>query len=337
MKQAKILMLYFVILLLFNIFAVAQQTKTSSDLQAVRKWFSAWELVSKEIYNINTLQPVEFVFFDETDVYSTSKTSVPDGEPVSGPNLLNQKLTWKKAIHNGKLTLPDKQVVPVGLMSFASPLAGENSFFVMPLPEFWKNAGVESKELGFENLVTGVFLHEFSHSQQMRNFGKKLSEYEQKHTFSVEFSDDIVQDYFKNDAIYTQHFLEEVKLFYESVTDKSNIKLTQAIGLLKKRQQTYFTGEKNIFSELDDFFLTMEGLGQFTMYVWMIHAKGGNVSKENALTGVRRGKKWWSQEQGLALFLVLNNLSKPKQWAKLMFAKEPVSVVELIEKKLKRF
>ena len=64
---------------------------------------------------------------------------------------------------------------------------------------------------------------------------------------------------------------------------------------------------------------TMEGLGQFTMYAWMIDPKGGRVLPQTALTGVRRGKKSWSQDEGLALFLVLNNLAKAEKWANLMF------------------
>lgn len=330
MKRLKSL-IYSFLILAFCHFCVAAQ----SELNDVKKWFSAWELVSKEIYKINTLQPVDFVFFDETYVYSTSQTTVQKGEFISGPSLFNQKLAWKKAAHNGKITLPDSQIVPVNFMSFAAPF-GEKSFFVMPLLKFWQNTGIESKELGFENLVTGVFLHEFSHSQQMRNFGKKLSVYEQKYTdTTVEFSDDLIQNYFKNDLAYTQKYLEESNLFYEAVESKSRVKLLQAMALLKNRQQRYFVKEKVSLRELDDFFLTMEGLGQFTMYAWMIHPKGGNVAKELAITGVRRGKKWWSQDEGLALFLVLNNFSNPSQWSKLMFGKETVSIIDLIKKELR--
>ena len=181
----------------------SNKTFIAPELQGAEKWFAAWEFVSKEIYNIHTAKPVDFVFFDTTYIYSTSVISIPDGEAINGPAFFHQKMNWKKKPHDGRITLPNGQVVPAGLMSFASPGAGNqaNPFFVMPLPGFWKKAGVESKELGLENLVTGVFLHEFSHSQQMQNFGKKISEYENMAKYKVDFSDDIVQDYLDRKSV----------------------------------------------------------------------------------------------------------------------------------------
>ena len=49
----------------------------STALITIKKWFTAWEFVSKNNYKIEKLQPVEFVFFDDTFVYSTSQISIP--------------------------------------------------------------------------------------------------------------------------------------------------------------------------------------------------------------------------------------------------------------------
>ncbi len=313
--------------------------QTDSVLAETAKWFAAWETVSRDFYKIDRISPVEFVFFDEKYVYSTSDVSVPDGELIDGPKLFDKKLAWKRAVHNGKLTLPNNQTVPVGLMSFASQLENKNAFFVMPLPEFWKKAGVESKELGLENLVTGVFLHEFSHTQQMQNFGSKISEYERKYKFETELSDDIIQDYFEKDADYNSIFREEVKLFYDAATENDKTKaadlIKESIEKLRLRQNKYFISDKAHFREIDDFFLTMEGFGQFTMYLWLTSPQGAKILPEIALKGVRRSGKQWSQEEGLALFLLLNKLSKPKHWARSMFGNKTQSVIELISKSKK--
>lgn len=330
--------IYLILCSLFIVQNLSGQTgNTHPALQPVAKWFAAWELVSKDIYGLDTTRPVEFVFFDEKHVYSTSGISVPGGEVIEGPALVGKKLIWKKDVHLGKITLPDKQTVPVGLMSFASPLtgAGNNAFFVMPLPQFWKNTGVESKELGLENLITGVFLHEFSHTQQMQNFGAKMTEYEQDKMFaSINFTDDIIQDYFGNDTAYTAMFKEETELFFDvsGFKTKSKVRSMAKVALLalNYRQQKYFTGEKQLLKPIDNFFLTMEGAGQYTMYAWLIHPAGGNLTAKAALAGVRRGKKWWSQDEGLSLFLVLIRLSQTRYWAKLMFGNETVSVIDLI-------
>jgi len=48
-------------------------------LKATQKWFSAWELLSKEVYNIESIRPVELIFFDKYYVYSTSDVTIKWG------------------------------------------------------------------------------------------------------------------------------------------------------------------------------------------------------------------------------------------------------------------
>ena len=264
---------------------------------------------------------------------------MPNGELIAGPKLFGKQLNWKRSEHDGKITLPNRQIVSVGLMSFASELKNKNAFFVMPLPGFWKKAGVESEILGLENLVTGVFLHEFTHAQQIQNFGAKISEYERTYKFVTELSDNIVQNYFEKDAEYNYVFRQEVKLLYDAAAENDKTRfaalIKEAIEKLRLRQNKYFTGDKSHFREIDDLFLTMEGFGQFTMYLWLTSPQGANLSPEIALKGVRRGGKQWSQEEGLALFLLLDKLSKSENWAKSMFGTKTESVINLILKSKK--
>lgn len=335
---------YIIISLLFNL-TIIGQTKTEEKQRDLvfynntKKWFSAWELVAKEIYKIDIVKPVDFIFFDDKYVYSTSNITIKNGSKVNGCNLINLKLKWKKTLHNNLIMLPDKSVVPINLMSFASEIPDNNnkSFFVMPLTSFWEKSAVNSKELGTENLVTGVFIHEFSHSQQMQNFGKKITELEKANNFGIEFNDDIVQNIFEKDTIYLKNYNKEIDFFYGSIKndllDKKYV--NEGLALMKQRQENYFKGEYKNLNQIDNFFLTMEGLGQYSMYLWLINPKGGNINKEIAIQGVRRGGKWWSQDEGFALFLILEKLSEPKNWAKNMFGKKTVNIIELIENFIK--
>ena len=312
-----------------------EQKRDKAFFNATNKWFNAWKLVSKGIYKIGKVTPVEFVFFDDRYVYSTSSVTIKNGSYVKGSNLMNLKFKWKKELHNDSLTFPDKSVVPINLMSFAAeiPAGKTKSFFVMPLPGFWKQAGVESKELGLENLITGVFIHEFSHSQQMQNFGKQITRYEQQNNFGVEFSDDIVQHLFSKDTAYLEYYKKEIELFYGSIKNNAleNDFVNEGLEVMKQRQQKYFKGKYENLKAIDNFFLTMEGLGQYSMYLWLINPKGGNIKKEITIDGVRRGGKWWSQDEGFALFLILDKLSLPENWVKDMFGDKTESVTDLID------
>jgi hypothetical protein len=104
---------------------------------------------------------------------------------------------------------------------------------------------------------------------------------------------------------------------------------------MRLRHSEYFKGQYLSLVQIDNFFLTMEGLGQYSMYLWLTHPKGGNLKRNAAIDGVRRKKKWWSQDEGFALFLILDRLSKPRSWAKEMFGEKIESVVSLINKQLR--
>jgi hypothetical protein len=334
--------------LLFSSFVTAQtaekQIKSISDnkfINEVGKWFSAWELISKDVYEINKLEPVEFVFFDDKYVYSTSNITVPKGEVINGLKLFKKSFIWKKSLHNNSITLPNRKTVPIGLMSFASELPGikNSAFFVMPLPDFWFMASVKSDELGLDNLITGVFLHEFSHSQQMQNFGKQISEFEKNNHFETDFSDDIIQDLFGKDLAYIDLYTNELDAFYDASNETNKIArdtlVKNGINLLRKRHNAFFIEKYENLKQIDEIFLTMEGFGQFTMYKWLTHKLGANLPPEIAVKGVRRGGKQWSQDEGFALFLILENFSKPKNWAEKMFGIKTESVINLIEQELK--
>jgi hypothetical protein len=320
--------------------AASAQAPDARQVAQISEWFSAWELVSVDVYGVETLRPVDFVFFDSTSVYTTSEITGAGGTRFEGPRLLNRHYLWRFAEHNGSIDLPDGSTVPSGLMSFAAPAdrhAGR-AFFVMPLPDFWEAADVKSDELGLENLLTGVFLHEFSHSQQMHNFGAQMSAFERRDRLDEPLTDDVVQETFERDERYESRFRDEVALFYDAAHSRSagdRLALArQAMDRYRTRQQQYFVGDRALFRELDDFFLTMEGFGQFTMYAWLVHPEGGGLGKAVAEAGVRRGGKWWSQEEGLALFLLLQRFSAPRDWAGSMFGEDYGLVTDLIETEL---
>jgi hypothetical protein len=334
------------IALFLNISIIYPQTKTIEDdnnvafYSTVKNWFSAWELISKDVYKMNKVKPVEFVFFDNTYVYSTSNVTISDESAINGPVLLNLNLKWKKRVHNGSIIMPDKTKMDVGIMAFASTIPNENgkSFFVMPLASFWKEAGVDSNELGLHNLLTGIFIHEFSHSQQMQNYGKQLSLLENSTNFSMPFDDNLIQNIFQKDNNYVKAYNQELAILNYIIKqeDLNKSLFNRLLALMKQRRNEYFKENYKELVTIEDFFLTTEGLGQYSMYLWLIHPKGGNFSKQVAIDGVRRNKKWWSQEQGFSMFLVLEKITKSKKWGKELFGVETSTVTSIIEKNYKK-
>lgn len=318
--------------------AAARPVRDTVFGEPVQAWFKAWELLSRDIYGIQQARPVDFVFFDDQFVYSTSRISIPAGTPVKGPRLMNLVLNWKKAAYKDSIRLPDGSFVEAGILSFAGTTGTMKPFFVMPLPSFWAQAGVQSQELGLGKLVTGVFLHEFSHTQQVKGLGRLVTDMEKKYWPGASINDDIIQHHFGEDSLYTQDYQRETGLFYTAAgaSQPQPGLLQEAVSLYDKRQATYFTGLTEGLTAADDLFLTMEGLGQFSMYAWLVHPKGGALPEDQALAGVRRGKKWWSQEEGLALFLALSRFRSPASWGPRFFSPQPVTVIRLLRQLIRQ-
>ncbi len=312
----------------------------ASELEWLHEWIDAWEFMVKEVLKLPQEKAPLMLFYDDTYVYTTSDISAPQGQSFEGPAYFSEKLPWEKQTHNDTLTLPDAQKVPVQLMTFAAPSEkqGVESFFVMAAPSFWKNAGIDSEEVGLEKMLRGVFLHEFAHTRQMNGIGRIITEYERNYSFDYEVSDDLIQDYFADDSAYVKKFREEVEVFYSAVLTEDEAVMRnlaqQGMRMLKERQEKYLSEEHQRLAAVDNVFLTMEGIGQYMIVSYLQSPKGGNISKDTAIKVARRGKSWWSQDEGLALVLLYERLNPNPDW-KILFRENPADIVTLIETALK--
>lgn len=314
----------------------AVTVQTEKELNAVQHWFKAWELVSKS-FNIDNYKEITFVFFDDSLVYSNSRITVPDGDFIIGPSLFNKTLPWKKKAHSGKIMLPDSSMVPIAIMSFAGITPSGARFFVMPLPEFWKKTRLSGQTISLDHLLTGIFLHEFSHSQVAAAFNDRLNELEKKMIPSLLFSDNILQDYFSENDSYVKDFRMETMYFYDAaVSDNPVVKrqsFRKGIHLLYKRHSHYLKTDSLVaLQEADRLFLTMEGLGQYVMLIWLTHPEGAGYTISDAMPGVRRGGKQWSQEEGLALCMLTADYYSKENFGKLFFDSSLNNCVDLLSK-----
>jgi hypothetical protein len=213
------------------------------------------------------------------------------------------------APHGETVIFPDGGEAPVGPISFAS---GENNYFAMSLPSVWREAGVAS-DLGLERMMTGVLLHEMMHIRQVDLASQGLQgSVAAAGIPDDELTDDIVQHRFDSDPNYVAAYQAERDALFAAAaapTDsEARERAAEALALLHARRARWFVGDKAPFAAMDDVFLTMEGMGQFLIYTYFRSPEGGGVSEEAALRGVRRGGKWWTQDEGLGLMLVVDRL-----------------------------
>lgn len=312
--------------------APAAACNMASATPWIEQWFDAWELVVGEVLRLPPAKAPAMVFFDAHCVWTTSAASGVNAPVVEGPSLLGETLSWRVREHGGELLLPDGGKAPPGLMSFAAPDGHGGEFFVMPSPAFWKEAGVESAEFGLAKLLVAVFVHEFSHTRQIAGFQQVIAPLERQWKGEQELSDDTVQQMFGDRPGYAMAFAAERDLLFAAATATSNEaareQATSALVAMQSRHAAYFTGDHAWFAPLDDAFLSFEGAGQWVAYRWLHHPAGGGFDAALALSGLRRGGRFWSQDEGLALFLVLDRLDPA--WPERAYGHPAAGALELL-------
>jgi hypothetical protein len=238
---------------------------------------------------------------------------------------------WRAKPHGGRIRLPDGYEVPPEVVSFA----GENKrraerFFVMALPSVWDSAGLPIT--GDHLLLTGVLLHEFSHTLHSGPLEPRFRAAEAMHSVPKNFNDDSLQESFQNDPAYVDAFMKELDLLdqaAEAARDSESRALARkALVMMEARQRQWFVGDAAYWKAYDDLFLTLEGLAQWVAYSWLSDQSGGRLTPHAAQHKIRGMRKWWSQEEGLALFLVVDR--HVPTWMSQALARQPTLGIDLL-------
>lgn len=317
-----------------------QQAKQSArDVAWLSHWLHSWMWMDSAVLKLPPAELPEMVFFDSTSVFTTSPVSAPNGVLMTDPSLAEYPFTFLTQSIQDSVILPNHEKVPIQLMSFAAPMPDNNhSFFIMAAPSFWDQSGVSSELVPMHHLLTGVFLHEFAHTRQMTGFGNRVTELERSNKFNFPVGDDIIQDYFQSDSMYTRLYHEEVDLLYQAVAQKDTslriVQALQGLRMIENRQRVLHKTHPALV-EFDNLFLTMEGLGQYLIVRYLTSSVGGNFPEAVAIQAARRKRNHWSQDEGLALVLLYTRLETQPQWNK-FFNEEPVSIVDFIRDAIER-
>lgn len=283
----------------------------------VKHSLDAWRLVRTEKLRVeDEATPPTIVFYNETCMFT--------GE--GGP-------PWRGAVHDGVVTLPDGNRVPPQVASFASPYADNTRvFFTMALPSVWQVGGIESGEFGLENLTTAVLIHEITHTRQFASYTPRMEALDQRYDIGDFLTDDIVQDTFSENAAYVAAYEAERDLLYYALEASNDAEARamagEALTRMRARQARYFTGANEKLVALDDIFLTMEGIAQWAAYSWLVDVNGGRFAPDVAVPGMRRGGRQWSQDEGMAIFLLIDRLVP--NWQARAFAAEPATAMQLL-------
>lgn len=280
-----------------------------------RAWLTgapdAWLLVEREIFHLGAAPhaPV-YVFFDDTCTYQSR-----DGR------------AWSTAQHGGAIRTPDGETAEPGVVSFVTP-NGDAPFMLMSLPSIWRAAGVPDRG-DMRSFLYSVFVHEMAHIRQFGELYDRIDAVITRHQLGDDFSDDIVQNRFGSNADFKASIERERDILLAGLkgdAQAAKAAASEALALIRARRAQYFTGDHVALLELEDLFLTLEGVGQLAATDWLAHPLGGGRAPEDALAAMRT--RWWSQEEGLAIMLIVQRLVP--DWRERAFASHPQTALQLL-------
>jgi hypothetical protein len=209
-------------------------------------------------------------------------------------------------------------------------------FFVMAAPSVWRSAGVDSR-LGLEALMTAVWVHEMTHVFQFETYGRRIDALAAKWGFGDDLTDDVVQDRFESQTEFARAHASEVELLYRAAAARSDAEASQlareALAAARSRQERWLADEDARYRELESVFLTLEGSGNWAAFSWLVAAEGGGIAHEAALAEFGRRGGRWTQDEGTAIFMVIDRLVD--DWTSRVFGPDAPTAFELLEEATK--
>ncbi|KAA6460399.1 hypothetical protein DYQ86_15350 [Acidobacteria bacterium AB60] len=294
---------------------------TTADRQWIEGALADWRFAEVHELKLEPTRLPVVVLFDDHCQYKSAAAATGD-------------ISWTGSFYQSTVLLPNGIRIPNWVVSFAAPVDGSSAagFFVMSLPSVWRSHNIQSG-LGLERLMNVVLLHEMSHARQFYFANPIMDGLSARYHLGVEIGDDSIQDTFSKDPRYVKAYERERDLLYEAAAASTNHAAKkyarQALREIRHRRQKWFTGGHAYWNTVDDLFLTMEGIGQWTAYAWLTDPNGPNLKSSFALSEVRRKRNHWTQDEGLALMLVIDRLVP--EWQKLAFAPEPQLAESLLK------
>jgi hypothetical protein len=244
--------------------------------------------------------------------------------------VFDEQCVWRDGVgsmHGSRIALPDGNEVPAAVMTFASSHEGK-PFLVMALPSVWRAEPRHRDNPRLEQLIRSVFVHEMTHTRQAASLGARLEELEKLHKIE-NLNDDLVQARFGSRDGFQAAFERERDLLFAIAEEKDAKRrralATQASRAIRERRARYFTGDDSYYAELEEIFLGMEGVAN---WAGMRAAMHDGLSRADAIDLIRGSRKWFSQEEGLALFLAID-ASKPG-WQKQVMGKKVTPAFDLL-------
>ena len=308
-----------------------------SEVAWVQRALDGWDLVSRDFLAMAPAPLPWIVLFDASCVWHLAgeRTAWIQAQPITTPlTFRGEAVPVRAQTHDGTMFLPSGTPMAVAMKASTSLYHnGRAAFFVMAMPSVWQTREVSAPARA--EYLLGVFSHEMTHIRLLVAINRRVNELVRENSLAYPVNDDHIQQEFQRVRGFAAAFSRERDLFYRAALDPARDRrreLTRAaLKMVRNRHARYFTGADAAYAEIESLFLTLEGVGQWASYR-LNRARAGNQSE--ALRLVREKRRYWSQDEGLALFLLIDALVPG--WQTRIFTESPASPFALLEEATER-
>jgi hypothetical protein len=314
---------------------------SSADAAYVQSALDGWTTIARDLLRIPAQDLPWMVLYTRDCAYHLA----PDATLPLGREgrALDVRLTYAgrpvvvRAIPSKDgVRLPDGASLPVAGVAYTSvygPEGREKAYFVTALPDVWKqDPKYRDDPEDWPPFVLEVLSHELVHTRQMVAIMKRLEELKQRlPAIPSTVNDDWLQKQFEPVPGVGATVRAEVELLHQAAADpdaeRGRALARTALGLMRARRATYYGEKDAAYSAMEDVFLNMEGVACWSAFQ-LARTRDPGTPAARVLERFRGNRKFWSQEEGLALFLALDRFEPA--WRARVFPPELASPVELL-------
>jgi hypothetical protein len=275
-----------------------------------------WEAICRRRLHVAAEPLPWIIFYDESYAWhlNPERGLLPPHEPVSASlKFARRTLTLMRVAHAGGLWVPGREPLTVSPRAVTMLYADEQKpFSIVPLPSLFRKLAGADQSRALDELFLGLASHELTHTRQLVYAAQRINRLRAQHRLPESIDDNTIQHTFGVNDDYRRLYEEERTYLLRAVlandVDACRRSLAEALSVSQQRKGRFFTGENAAYSELDDIFLAMEGLGMWVHYqMARDHAPRGEDWRQT-LVSLSERTDAWSQEEGLGMFLLIDRL-----------------------------
>lgn len=322
--------------------AVLACALSASDAAYVQNALDGWTRVTRDLLQISDAELPWMILYTRSCAYHlAADPGTAVGREVKPLDVRlayrGQPVLVRAAPVTDAVRLPNGDSIPVAGIAFTSLYerdGAQRPFFVTALPDVWaKDPKYADDPEDWAPFVLEVLSHELVHTRQMVAIFEKLDALKQRHPLIPDrVNDDWLQEKFEPVAGVAPTVRAEIELLYQAAAEPEDERARRiartALALLRARRVTYYGEAAAAYSAMEDLFLNMEGVACWSAFGLALTRQPA-APPLRALEAFRGNRKFWSQEEGLALFLALDRFVP--RWRARVFPPELASPVDLLE------